>query len=256
MSSTWACRRPARQPCGERTAYLRLYDGEVTERQRLTFRRRDADGRTREVSGRVTHLDVTGGGSGPLTAGNIAALTGLAGIRVGDRLGDPPRSNKTRAGAPPSDRAPQFAPPTLETEVSARHPEQAARLRSALLTLADQDPLIHARPTDAGTTALLLYGEVQMEVLAATLAQDFGVEADFAPGRVRFLERPRGAPLVQRVCQEILQQRPPLRPVRHEAGVVAVNGAGVPQVQAKVACGLGRDSQQREPLTAQRSTHF
>ncbi|WP_405650714.1 tetracycline resistance ribosomal protection protein Otr(A) [Streptomyces sp. NBC_00019] len=167
-------------PGGERTAYLRLHDGEVTERQRLTFRRRDADGRTREVSGRVTHLDVTGGGSGPLTAGNIAALTGLAGIRVGDRLGEL------------TDRAPQFAPPTLQTEVSARRPEQAARLRSALLTLADQDPLIHARPTDAGTTALLLYGEVQMEVLAATLAQDFGVEADFAPGRVRFLERPRG----------------------------------------------------------------
>ncbi|MFJ2240261.1 tetracycline resistance ribosomal protection protein Otr(A) [Streptomyces sp. NPDC087859] len=167
-------------PGGERTAYLRLYDGEVTERQRLTFRRRDADGGTREVSGRVTRLDVTGGGSGPLTAGNIAALTGLAGVRVGDRLGEL------------TDRAPQFAPPTLETEVSARRPEQAARLRSALLTLADQDPLIHARPTDAGTTALLLYGEVQMEVLAATLAQDFGVEADFAPGRVRFLERPRG----------------------------------------------------------------
>lgn len=31
-----------------------------------------------------------------------------------------------------------------------------------------------------------------MEVLAATLAQDFGVEADFEPGRVRYLERPRG----------------------------------------------------------------
>ncbi|MEV7888740.1 tetracycline resistance ribosomal protection protein Otr(A) [Streptomyces sp. NPDC002817] len=167
-------------PGGERTAYLRLHDGEVTERQRLTFRRRDADGRTREVSGRVTHLDVIGGGSGPLTAGNIAALTGLAGIRVGDRLGEL------------TDRAPQFAPPTLQTEVSARRPEQAGRLRSALLTLADQDPLIHARPTDAGSTALLLYGEVQMEVIAATLAQDFGVEAVFAPGRVRLLERPRG----------------------------------------------------------------
>jgi ribosomal protection tetracycline resistance protein len=167
-------------PGGERTAYLRLYDGEVTERQRLMFLRRDADGRTGEVTARVTRLDVIGGRSGPLTAGNIGALTGLAGIRVGDRLGEL------------TDRAPQFSPPTLETEVSARHPEQAARLRSALLALADQDPLIHARPTDAGATALLLYGEVQMEVLAATLAQDFGVEADFAPGRVRFLERPCG----------------------------------------------------------------
>jgi ribosomal protection tetracycline resistance protein len=166
-------------PGGERTAYLRLYDGEVVPRQRLTFLRREADGRTTEVSGRATHLDVIGG-DGPLTAGNIAVLTGVPGIRVGDRLGEV------------TERAPQFAPPTLETLVRARRPEQAALLRTALLTLADQDPLIHARAVPSGGTALLLYGEVQMEVLAATLAQDFGVRADFEPGRVRFLERPRG----------------------------------------------------------------
>ncbi|MGW3116545.1 tetracycline resistance ribosomal protection protein Otr(A) [Streptomyces sp. NPDC001107] len=179
-------------PGGERTAYLRLYEGEVTPRQRLTLLRREPDGRTTEFPGRVNRLDVIGGTGPSLTAGNIAALTGLAGVRVGDRLGDPPRSDQTRAGGPPSDRAPQFAPPTLETLVRARHPEQSAALRTALLALADQDPLIHARPGSAGTTALLLYGEVQMEVLAATLAQDFGIEADFEAGRVRFLERPRG----------------------------------------------------------------
>jgi len=167
-------------PGGEHRAYLRLYDGEVTRRQRLTFLRREADGRTTEVSGRVTGLDVVGG-SERLTAGNIAALTGVAGIRVGDRLGDPQ-----------GDRAPQFAPPTLETLVRSRHPEQAAPLRKALLALADQDPLIHARPAASGATALLLYGEVQMEMLAATLAEEFGIEADFEPGRVRFLERPAG----------------------------------------------------------------
>ncbi|WP_329439139.1 tetracycline resistance ribosomal protection protein Otr(A) [Streptomyces canus] len=161
-------------PGGERTAYLRLYGGEVTERQRLTLLRREADGTTSLVSGRVTRLD------GPLTAGNIAALTFSSGLRVGDRLGEL------------TERTPQFAPPTLETLVTARHPGQAARLRSALLTLADQDPLIHARPTTGGATTLLLYGEVQMEVLAATLAQDFGVEADFEPARIRCLERPRG----------------------------------------------------------------
>ncbi|MGC0343356.1 tetracycline resistance ribosomal protection protein Otr(A) [Streptomyces sp. SLBN-8D4] len=161
-------------PGGERTAYLRLYGGQVTERQRLTFLRREADGETSRVRGRVTRL------SQPLTAGTIAALTFSPGLRVGDRLGEL------------ADRAPQFSPPTLQTLVTARHPEQAARLRSALLTLADQDPLIHARPAPGGGTSLLLYGEVQMEVLAATLAQDFGVEADFEPGRVRYLERPRG----------------------------------------------------------------
>ncbi|MFD0249572.1 tetracycline resistance ribosomal protection protein Otr(A) [Streptomyces sp. NPDC127113] len=167
------------EPGGGRTAYLRLYDGEVRPRGRLTFLRREADGRTTEVSGRVTRLDVVGGGA-TLTAGNIAALTVPGGLRVGDRLGDL------------ADRAPQFAAPTLQTLVRARRPEQAAPLRSALLALADQDPLLHARPAASGATALLLYGEVQMEVLAATLAEDFGVEAEFTPGRVRFLERPAG----------------------------------------------------------------
>ena len=161
-------------PGGERIAHLRLYGGEVTERQRLVFLRRGADGSTSRIHGRATHL------SGPLTAGDIASLTFSTGLRVGDHLGAP------------TDRAPQFAPPTLETLVTARHPAEAARLRSALLTLADQDPLLHARPAAGGATTLLLYGEVQMEVLAATLAQDFGVEAEFEPGRVRYLERPRG----------------------------------------------------------------
>ncbi|MBH5131383.1 tetracycline resistance ribosomal protection protein Otr(A) [Streptomyces sp. PU10] len=166
-------------PAGERRAYLRLYAGEVRPRRRLTFLRRESDGRTTEVSGRVTRLDVVGGDA-TLTAGNIAAVTVPGGLRVGDRLGEP------------ADRAPRFAPPTLQTLVRARRPEQAAPLRSALLALADRDPLLHARPAASGTTALLLYGEVQMEVLAATLAEEFGIEAEFAPGRVRLLERPAG----------------------------------------------------------------
>ncbi len=167
-------------PGRERTAYLRLYDGEVAPQQRLTFRRQGADGRAVEVSGRVTRLEVIGR-AGPLTAaGNIGALTGPKDIRVGDRLGEL------------TERAPQFAPPTLETVVRARRPERAAALRSALLALADQDPLLHARPAASGATVLLLYGEVQKEVVAATLVQDFGIEAEFEPSRVRFLERPAG----------------------------------------------------------------
>ncbi|WP_406176553.1 tetracycline resistance ribosomal protection protein Otr(A) [Streptomyces sp. NBC_00996] len=168
-------------PGGERTAYVRLYEGEVTRRERLTFLRREADGRTTRVPGRALGLEVIGQPEATsLTPGNIAALHGVAGIRVGDRLGEA------------TDRAPRFATPTLETLVRAKHPAQAAPLRSALLTLADQDPLMHARPAASGSTALLLYGEVQKEVLAATLAQDFGIEADFEPSRVRFLERPEG----------------------------------------------------------------
>lgn len=176
-------------PGGERTAYLRLYEGEVTRRQRLTFLRREADGRTCPVPGRARELDVVGRpGAAALTAGDIAALRGVSGVRVGDRLGDA------------TDRTPQFAAPTLETVVRAKHPHQAAPLRSALLALADQDPLLRARPAPSGATSLPLYGEVQLEVLAATLAQDFGIETEFEPSRVRFLERPDGT---GEACEEI-----------------------------------------------------
>ncbi|MEU1200628.1 tetracycline resistance ribosomal protection protein Otr(A) [Streptomyces sp. NPDC005813] len=176
-------------PGGERTAWLRLYEGEVRQRQRLVFRRREPDGRTAQVPGRALGMQVVGRPEADrLTPGNIAVLRGAGALRVGDRLG------------PSGDRAQQFAAPTLETLVRARRPEQAAALRAALLALADQDPLLHARPAASGSTALLLYGEVQKEVLAATLAQDFGIEADFEPSRVRLLERPVGT---GEACEEI-----------------------------------------------------
>ncbi|MGW3157511.1 tetracycline resistance ribosomal protection protein Otr(A) [Streptomyces sp. NPDC001089] len=168
-------------PDGGRTAFLRLFGGRVTSRQRLALVRREDDGRVRPVPGRVRELDVVGRpGAVAATAGDIAVLRGMSGVRVGDRLGEV------------TDRTPQFAAPTLETVVRATHPHQAAPLRAALLALADQDPLLRARPAPSGTTSLLLHGEVQLEVLAATLAQDFGIEAEFAPSRVRFLERPAG----------------------------------------------------------------
>ncbi|WP_338703101.1 tetracycline resistance ribosomal protection protein Otr(A) [Streptomyces sp. Q6] len=170
-----------RGPAGERIGFLRLYDGEVRPRQKVTFLRRDPDdGAAVPVTGRVTGVEVVGTRGEVARAGQIAEVRGVAGIRVGDRLGAL-RDGRAR-----------FAPPTLETVARAVRPGQGAALRAALLELADQDPLIHARPGPAGSTALLLYGEVQKEVLTATLAQEFGIQAEFGPSRVRCVERPVG----------------------------------------------------------------
>ncbi|MFF4483232.1 tetracycline resistance ribosomal protection protein Otr(A) [Streptomyces sp. NPDC001520] len=173
---------------GGRTAYLRLFSGEVALRQRVTLHRREPGGALTEHTGQITALAVVGAAGaarGPLTAGNIARIKGLPGVRVGDRLG-PVRDNS-------SDR-PHFAAPTLQTLVHAREPGAAAasRLHTALLDLADQDPLIHARAMPGGATSVLLYGEVQKEIIAATLAQDYGVEAEFEPSRPVLVERPSG----------------------------------------------------------------
>ncbi|TDD93557.1 tetracycline resistance ribosomal protection protein Otr(A) [Actinomadura rubrisoli] len=161
---------------GEKTAYLRLFSGELRPRQRVTLQGRDG-----AHGGQITALDVVGSPEpGTATAGDIARVRGLADVRVGDRIGAPERA------------VPPFRPPSLETVVRARRPGESARLRAALLRLADEDPLIRARPAPGGATSVLLYGEVQKEIIGARLLADFGVEAVFEESRTVYAERPVG----------------------------------------------------------------
>ncbi|MEU7239689.1 translation factor GTPase family protein [Streptomyces sparsogenes] len=206
-----------------KTAYLRLFAGELAVRQRVTLHRHGPGGTPVEYTGQITSLDVVGrvgaeAGAGRLTAGNIAKVRGLAEVRVGDRLG--PAAATTNAAATAkadADAATEagttadtgttahFAAPSLSTVVRARQPGPgpAARLHAALLTLADQDPLIHTRALPGGATSVLLYGEAQKEIIAATLARDFGIEADFEPSRPAHIERPVG---VGEACEEIARR--------------------------------------------------
>ncbi|MEW2433960.1 tetracycline resistance ribosomal protection protein Otr(A) [Streptomyces caniferus] len=184
-------------PNGERTAHIRLYEGELRPRQQIELHRPGVDGADGPLTGRITSLQVVGrppGDEGPLTAGHIGVLRGLPGIRTGDRLG--PAADDPAGSA-------LFPSPTLETLVRARRPEQAAALRVALLALADQDPLLQARPAPDGATSVLLHGEVQKEIVAATLRQEHGIEAAFAPSRVVCVERPCG---VGEACEEIARR--------------------------------------------------
>ncbi|OZM82458.1 translation factor GTPase family protein [Pseudonocardia sp. MH-G8] len=171
-----------RTPSGEKLVYLRLFAGEVAVRERLVLHGRRADGAREECSGRVSALQVVGRGPADrLRAGGIGRIRGLREVRVGDRLGGPD------GGAD----GPRFARPALRTVVRPQDPADATRLRAALLQLADQDPLISVRPVPDGTE-VLLYGEVQKEVLAQTLAAEHGVTARFAPSRIVRVERPAG----------------------------------------------------------------
>ena len=67
----------------------------------------------------------------------------------------------------------------------------------ALAELAKQDPLINLRQDDTRHELFLsLYGEVQKEIVAQTLAGDYGLEIEFRPTTPVCIERPngRGAP--------------------------------------------------------------
>jgi ribosomal protection tetracycline resistance protein len=170
-----------RTPSGEKVAYLRLFAGEVRPRQRVVIRRRSQDG-TAELSRQVTSLRVIGrNGDTRLAAGDIGRVSGVD-PKVGDRLG----------AAVGDEGGPRFARPTLRTVVRPRDPADAGRLHAALTGLADEDPLIRARVLPGAATEVLLYGEVQKEVLAERLATEHGVEARFAPSRIVCVERPVG----------------------------------------------------------------
>ncbi|WP_151084438.1 elongation factor G [Nocardioides cynanchi] len=166
-----------RGEAGDKVAYLRMFAGSVGVRQRLDL----PDGRLGKVAGIQLFESGRWVRAGSVGAGQIGRVTGLAAVRVGDVFGD-------RSAADDH----HFAPPTLEAAVTAVRPEQGPALRAALAALADQDPLIDARSDEAGGVVVSLYGRVQQEVLAATLAEEYGVEAAFADASVLHVERPRG----------------------------------------------------------------
>ena len=66
-------------------------------------------------------------------------------------------------------------------------------LRIALAQLAEQDPLIDVRQDDVRQElSVSLYGEVQKEVIQATLATDFGLDVAFRETTTICIERPIG----------------------------------------------------------------
>jgi ribosomal protection tetracycline resistance protein len=74
----------------------------------------------------------------------------------------------------------------------ARRPADRAALRVALGQLAEQDPLINVRQSP-GEISVSLYGEVQKEVIQATLASDFGIDVAFRETTTVYIERPAGS---------------------------------------------------------------
>ncbi|WP_344471050.1 translation factor GTPase family protein [Nonomuraea monospora] len=167
-----------RGAAGEKIAYVRMFGGTLRTRDRLSF----GDGR----AGKVTAIGVFDGGTSArrpeVTAGRIARLWGLTDVRIGDTVGHPPKAVESH-----------FAPPTLETVVVPCRPADRGALLLALTQLAEQDPLIDLRQDDLRQeVSVSLYGEVQKEVIQATLATDFGLDVTFRETTTICVERPSG----------------------------------------------------------------
>ena len=84
----------------------------------------------------------------------------------------------------------------------------------ALSRLAEQDPLINLRQDDTRRELFVsLYGEVQKEVIQATLAADFGVDVEFRESTTICIERPVGTG----AAVEVMGKRP--NPFRATVGL-------------------------------------
>jgi len=185
-----------RGPAGGKVAYVRMFSGTVAVRDRVPFgqtnegqvavRDRAPAGGVHE--GRVTAIRVFDGGrpvpSRTVVAGQIGKLWGLGAIQVDDAIGTP------RLGAARR----HFALPTLETIIVSERNADRGALHAALVQLAEQDPLITLRMDDMHRELfVLLYGEVQKEVIQATLADEFGLAVAFRETTTICVERPRGS---------------------------------------------------------------
>ena len=167
-----------RGPGGVKIAYVRMFAGTLRARDRVRF------GAGHKAT--VTAVSTSDGAS-IARPGQIARLTGLPGVRIGDTI--------RPVGAKPADRADAarfFAPPSLETAVVSVGAAERGRLHAALALLAEQDPLINLRRADE-EIFISLYGEVQKEVIEATLADEFGIAVTFRETTTICVERPIGA---------------------------------------------------------------
>ena len=169
-----------RGPRGEKLAYVRLFAGTIRVRDRLAVGGSHAH--------KVTSIRVVEPGRvaerRSVRAGQIAIVGGLRNVRVGDAVGVPRAVDERR----------QFALPTLETLVAPQDAADRGRLRVALGQLAEQDPLISVRQDDRRQElSVLLYGEVQKEVLGATLEAEYGIGVAFGATTPVHVERVAGA---------------------------------------------------------------
>ena len=221
-----------RDPDGHRIAYTRLFSGAVTVRDRFD-------------AGKVTALRVFADGDAvqreAVRAGEIAKLSGLAEIQIGDWLGEPRRDIERH-----------FAPPTFEAVVEPVDPADGGRLRIALGQLAEQDPLIGVRQDDTGVgstepaksggagfagagagkraeTSVSLYGEVQREVIEATLADEYGLAVEFRDVTTICVERPRG-------CGEAIEiLNTPTNPFHADLGLRVERAAPESGIEVRVS---------------------
>lgn len=177
-----------RDPALGKAAYIRVFAGEVRNRQAVSLCPAEEAGqgekpeeekvtRVRLVEGRRL---TDGERAGP---NDIAVIYGLESVRAGDLLGAPL----------PGLRAYRLAQPLLLSRVEPADPKDLPRLVRALRELEEEDPALGCEwNREKQELWARLTGKLQVEVLEALLLQRWGLQARFGEPSVIYQETPAG----------------------------------------------------------------
>jgi ribosomal protection tetracycline resistance protein len=167
-------------------AHCRVFGGELHVRDRAGDRRDVITSVERSTPHGWTEARVA-------EAGDVVRIRGLSKARTGTWVGEAIPGRVTR----------QFPAPALESVVEPANSAQRGRLFAALRELAEADPLINLRvDEDRSEIAVSLYGEVQKEVIADLLREQFGVAATFRPTTTVHIERVAGTGAAHAIMSE------------------------------------------------------
>ncbi|WP_274361351.1 elongation factor G [Paenibacillus thermotolerans] len=161
-----------------RIAYVRLYNGVLRNRDSVLNASQGAEQK-------ITQIRKVSGGkyedTGVLQAGDIAAVCGLAQVKIGDILGD--------QGSVPGER--RLAVPLLTVQARWNNEAEYPAVVEALQQLADEDPLLDLQwLQEERELHLKVMGPIQIEVLSHILSSRFGLQVTFDAPTVIYKETP------------------------------------------------------------------
>lgn len=176
-----------REPSGEKVAYIRLFSGSLSVREEVAIHRKNKRGVYETHTSKVNHMQAfVCGKTVPIAtvhAGDLSKVWGLKDVRIGDIVGEPSARIKSF----------HFATPQLETRVESLERDDAHRLYEALVNLAEEDPLIEVVTDDVHRDLYIrLFGDVQKEVIEATLKENYQLYVRFSETRIVCIEKPKG----------------------------------------------------------------
>lgn len=172
---------------GEKIAYVRLFSGCLNIREQVNLQRKNKQGEFATRIGKIKKLHALMNGksvpASKITSGDLAKVWGLEDVWVGDIVGEQSSLFKHFS----------FAVPQMETRIEAVDPSMAHQLYRALISLAEEDPLIQVVKDDFYQDLYIrIFGEVQKEVIEAALKENYDVDVRFSETRTICLEKPEG----------------------------------------------------------------